>query len=133
MFALGDVVGPGLITDAIGGGKRAAQSIDQIIAGNRPDLGLLLPMIDKDRISLEYYDPRNKADELDACGADCASCGNCRDCGICVAICPEAAIERKTLDNGFEYQVDPGKCIGCGFCKGACPCGIWDLVPNTPL
>jgi NADPH-dependent glutamate synthase beta subunit-like oxidoreductase/glutamate synthase domain-containing protein 3/NAD-dependent dihydropyrimidine dehydrogenase PreA subunit len=133
VFALGDVVGPGLITDAIGGGKQAAQSIDQIIAGKRPDLGLLLPMIDKDRISLEYYDPRNKADELDACGADCASCGNCRDCGICVAICPEAAIERKALKSGFEYVVDPDKCIGCGFCKGACPCGIWDLVPNTPL
>ena len=134
VFALGDVVGPGLITDAIGGGKQAAQSIDQIIAGKRPDQGALLPMIDKDRISLEYYDPRSKADELDACGADCASCGNCRDCGICVAICPEAAIERKTLDkSGFDYQVDPDKCIGCGFCKGACPCGIWDLVPNTPL
>jgi NADPH-dependent glutamate synthase beta subunit-like oxidoreductase/glutamate synthase domain-containing protein 3/NAD-dependent dihydropyrimidine dehydrogenase PreA subunit len=134
VFALGDVVGPGLITDAIGGGKRAAQSIDQIIAGKRPDQGEPLPMIDKNRISLEYYDPRHKADELSSCGADCASCGNCRDCGICVAICPEAAIERKALgESGFEYVVDPDKCIGCGFCKGACPCGIWDLVPNTPL
>jgi NADPH-dependent glutamate synthase beta subunit-like oxidoreductase/glutamate synthase domain-containing protein 3/ferredoxin len=134
VFALGDVVGPGLITDAIGGGKRAAQSIDQIIAGRRPDQGELLPVIDKQRISLEYYDPRHQADALSSCGEDCASCGNCRDCGICVAICPEAAIERKTLgESGFEYVVDAEKCIGCGFCKGACPCGIWDLVPNTPL
>jgi NADPH-dependent glutamate synthase beta subunit-like oxidoreductase/NAD-dependent dihydropyrimidine dehydrogenase PreA subunit len=134
VFALGDVVGPGLITDAIGGGKRAAQSIDQIIAGRRPDQGELLPVIDKQRISLEYYDPRHQADELSSCGADCASCGNCRDCGICVAICPEAAIARKALgESGFEYVVDADKCIGCGFCKGACPCGIWDLVPNTPL
>jgi NADPH-dependent glutamate synthase beta subunit-like oxidoreductase/glutamate synthase domain-containing protein 3/NAD-dependent dihydropyrimidine dehydrogenase PreA subunit len=133
VFALGDVVGPGLITDAIGGGKRAAQSIDQIIKGKSPDQGESLPMIDKQRIHLEYYDPRNQADELAGCGADCASCGNCRDCGICVAICPEAAIERQALDTGFEYTVDAEKCIGCGFCKGACPCGIWDLVANEPL
>jgi NADPH-dependent glutamate synthase beta subunit-like oxidoreductase/glutamate synthase domain-containing protein 3/ferredoxin len=134
VFALGDVVGPGLITDAIGAGKRAALSIDRIIAGKRPDIGELLPMIDKDRISLEYYDPRKQADDLNQCGDDCASCGNCRDCGICVAICPEAAIERRDLkESGFEYVVDPDKCIGCGFCKGACPCGIWDLIPNTPI
>ncbi len=134
VFATGDVVGPGLITDAIGGGKQAAQVIDQIIDGKKPDLGQRLPMIDKNRIRLEYYDPRNQPDELSSCGADCASCGNCRDCGICVAICPEAAIERKALGKSeFEYIVDPDKCIGCGFCKGACPCGIWNLVPNSPL
>jgi len=134
VFALGDVVGPGLITDAIGAGKRTAKAIDQIIEGKSPDQGELLPMIDKERISLEYYDPRKQADDLTQCGEDCASCGNCRDCGICVAICPEAAIERRELQgSGFEYIVDPDKCIGCGFCKGACPCGIWDLIPNTPI
>ncbi|MCP3943055.1 MAG: FAD-dependent oxidoreductase [Desulfobacteraceae bacterium] len=134
IFALGDVVGPGLITDAIGGGKQTALYIDQIIAGKKPDQAKPLPVINQNRICLEYYDPRNQADGLSDCGADCASCGNCRDCGICVAICPEAAIERKTLaESEFEYLVDPDRCIGCGFCKGACPCGIWDLVPNTPL
>ncbi len=134
VFALGDVVGPGLITDAIGAGKRAAKTIDQIIAGKSPDQGELLPIIDKDRISLEYYDPGKQADDLHQCGDDCASCGSCRDCGICVAICPEAAIERRDLQgSGFEYIVDPDKCIGCGFCHGACPCGIWDLIPNTPI
>ncbi len=133
VFATGDVVEPGLITDAIGGGRNTAQSIDQIIAGKRPHREELPPMIDKTRITLEYYDPRKQADELSQCGADCASCGNCRDCGICVAICPETAIERRALESGFEYIVDPDKCIGCGFCKGACPCGIWVLIPNTPV
>ncbi|MCG8689214.1 MAG: 4Fe-4S binding protein, partial [Desulfobacterales bacterium] len=57
----------------------------------------------------------------------------CRDCGICVAICPEAAINRVEKATGFEYVVDADKCIGCGFCHGACPCGIWDLAPNMPL
>ncbi len=133
VFAIGDAVGIGLITDAIGAGKRAAVSIDQIISGKAPDEGALLPMIDKERVSLAYYDPRKDANVLDACGEDCASCGNCRDCGICVAVCPEVAISRVETDTGFEYRVNADKCIGCGFCKGACPCGIWDLVPNTPL
>jgi ferredoxin len=92
-------------------------------------------MIDKNRITLEYFDPRvTEFDSTDSCGSQCASCGTCRDCGICVAICPEGAIHRNELENdGFEYRVDADKCIGCGFCKGACPCGIWDLIPNTPL
>jgi NADPH-dependent glutamate synthase beta subunit-like oxidoreductase/glutamate synthase domain-containing protein 3/NAD-dependent dihydropyrimidine dehydrogenase PreA subunit len=134
VFAIGDVVGPGLITDAIGAGRRAAINIDRIIEGKTPDQGDRLPRVDKSRINLEYYDPRNKANSLVDCGQDCASCGSCRDCGICVAICPEAAIQRITLGNkDFEYRVNPDLCIGCGFCKGACPCGIWDLIPNTAL
>jgi NADPH-dependent glutamate synthase beta subunit-like oxidoreductase/glutamate synthase domain-containing protein 3/NAD-dependent dihydropyrimidine dehydrogenase PreA subunit len=133
VFAIGDAVGIGLITDAIGAGKRAASSIDRIISGKTPDQEGLPPMIDQSRVSLAYYDPRKDVNELDSCGQDCASCGNCRDCGICVAICPEAAISRKEDDIDFEYLVDGDKCIGCGFCKGACPCGIWNMVPNPPL
>jgi NADPH-dependent glutamate synthase beta subunit-like oxidoreductase/glutamate synthase domain-containing protein 3/ferredoxin len=134
VFAIGDVVGPGLITDAIGAGRRAALNIDRIIGGKTPDLGEILPQVDKQRISLEYYNPRNNADNLSDCGTDCASCGQCRDCGICVAVCPEGAIERVEINKqDFEYKVDQDLCIGCGFCKGACPCGIWDLIPNTAL
>ena len=71
---------------------------------------------------------------LDQCGEECASCGRCRDCGICVNVCPEAAIERVEDEDGtFEYKVDPNQCIGCGFCAGACPCGVWNLVSNSPM
>ncbi len=132
IFAIGDVVGPGLITDAIGAGRRAAQSIDKIIEGKNLDKIDHPVQVDKQRISLEYYDPKMTADNLADCGANCASCGKCRDCGICVAICPEGAIERISIKkNAFEYKVDADLCIGCGFCKGACPCGIWDLIPNN--
>jgi ferredoxin len=135
IFAIGDAVGPGLITDAIGAGRRTATVIDQLLNGQAPDMaGLTLaPMIDTQRVSLTYYNPRQDADNLAECGEDCASCGNCRDCGICVSVCPEGAISRLEKDAGFEYVVDESKCIGCGFCKGACPCGIWELIPNTPL
>ncbi|BBO69329.1 pyridine nucleotide-disulfide oxidoreductase [Desulfosarcina alkanivorans] len=134
VYAIGDVVRPGLLTDAIGAGRRAAETISEIMAGKRPGADRKM-VIDINRISLEYLDPRIvQYEDMEQCGSQCASCGSCRDCGICVAMCPEAAISRKALEGpAFEYVVDPERCIGCGFCAGACPCGIWDLVENTPM
>jgi NADPH-dependent glutamate synthase beta subunit-like oxidoreductase/glutamate synthase domain-containing protein 3/NAD-dependent dihydropyrimidine dehydrogenase PreA subunit len=133
IFAIGDAVCPGLITDAIGAGRRAAAAIDDMLAGRRPE-GAERPMIDKARMSLAYFDPRIVVyDDVHQCGDQCASCGQCRDCGICVAVCPQAAIARvAAADGGFRYQAAAERCIGCGFCAGACPCGIWTLVANTP-
>lgn len=140
VFAVGDIVSPGLITDAIGNGKRAAQAIDSLLKGKEPQIMDSRSEIDKNRVSLEYYNPRiNKFNSLEQCSEECASCGRCRDCGICIEICPEGAIERVEIndnsggDEEYEYRSDPDKCIGCGFCAGACPCGIWALVPNFPL
>ncbi len=134
IFAIGDIVRPGLITDAIGAGRVAAATMIDILQGKRPASDTRT-MIDKSRMTLEYFDPRITGfDDMDSCGAQCASCGTCRDCGMCVTICPQAAISRKELDDGgFEYVVDETRCIGCGFCAGACPCGIWALVENEPL
>ncbi len=134
VFAIGDAVRPGLLTDAIGAGRRTAEAIDAIASGKRPAANPKT-IIDINRVNLEYYDPRIVAyEDLDHCGSQCASCGQCRDCGICVAMCPESAISRQeTADGKFEYAVDADRCIGCGFCAGACPCGIWDMIPNVPL
>lgn len=134
VLAIGDVVRPGLLTDAIGAGRRTARIIDDVAAGRRPTADPRT-VIDLNRISLEYYDPRVVSyDNLDHCGSQCASCGQCRDCGICVATCPESAISRiETQEGRFEYAVDAERCIGCGFCAGACPCGIWNLIENAPL
>lgn len=134
VYAIGDVVRPGLLTDAIGAGRRAAETISEILAGKRPGADRKM-VIDISRISLEYLDPRIvQYENMDQCGSQCSSCGTCRDCGICVAMCPEAAIDRKAGEGAeFEYAVNPDRCIGCGFCAGACPCGIWDLVENTPM
>jgi NADPH-dependent glutamate synthase beta subunit-like oxidoreductase/glutamate synthase domain-containing protein 3/Pyruvate/2-oxoacid:ferredoxin oxidoreductase delta subunit len=134
VFAIGDIVRQGLLTDAIGAGRRAATTIDAIASGKRPAADAR-KMIDIERVSLEYYDPRIvQYEDLEHCGSQCASCGQCRDCGICVAMCPESAITRLEVSgNAFEYTVDAGRCIGCGFCAGVCPCGIWDLIENSPL
>ncbi len=134
IFAIGDVVKPGLLTDAIGAGRKVAQAVSEIIEGRRPSADAR-QMIDRRRISLEYFDPRITSYEDTAhCGSQCSSCGACRDCGICVAVCPYNAISRQ--DKGgvdYEYTVDESRCIGCGFCAGACPCGIWDLAVNTAI
>jgi ferredoxin len=163
VFALGDMVRPGLLTDAIGAGRKAAAAICEIIDGKRPltadsstagshsltnlDLSAseyysmgdrvwdFRKTIDKSRVSLEYFDPRiTEFESPDQCGSQCASCGSCRDCGICVAICPQGAIRRvEKTGKDYEYVVNPDKCIGCFFCAGACPCGVWELVPNDPM
>ena len=135
VFAIGDAVKLGLLTDAIGAGRKAAQAISDILEGKRPR-GDARKMIDYNRIRLEYFDPRMlKFDGIEQCASQCSSCGACRDCGICVTMCPQTAISRQEKDNpfGFEMVVDPDRCIGCGFCAGSCPCGIWDLVENDPL
>jgi NADPH-dependent glutamate synthase beta subunit-like oxidoreductase/glutamate synthase domain-containing protein 3/Pyruvate/2-oxoacid:ferredoxin oxidoreductase delta subunit len=134
IFAIGDMVAPGLLTDAIGAGRKAAQAIIDILAGRRP-MQSRRQMLDRQRISLEYFDPRIvDFDGLDHCGSQCSSCGACRDCGLCITICPEAAISKQEMEGSeYEYVVDASKCIGCGFCGAACPCGIWNLVENDPL
>lgn len=134
IFAIGDIVKPGLLTDAIGDGRKAAAAITDILAGRKPMVEER-EMIDKQRVSLEYFDPRVIAfEDMEHCGSECASCGNCRDCGICMTMCPRSAISRNQLSlTDYEYVVDPDKCIGCGFCAGVCPCGVWDLKENTPI
>jgi NADPH-dependent glutamate synthase beta subunit-like oxidoreductase/Pyruvate/2-oxoacid:ferredoxin oxidoreductase delta subunit len=134
IFAVGDVARPGLLTDAIGAGRTASQAITDILDGN-PPTDATRPMIDKSRVTLEYFDPRIQSyEDVDHCGEQCASCGACRDCGACVAICPETAISRQEKENGeYEYVVNGDKCIGCGFCAQACPCGVWNLVENEPM
>ncbi len=134
IFAIGDVVKPGLLTDVIGAGRKAAKAIVDILEG-RDHIDDTCVMIEKDRISLEYFDPRTtEFEDLDHCSRQCSSCGVCRDCEICIEVCPESAISKQEKEKtDFEYVVDEARCIGCGFCAGACPCGIWDLVENESL
>ncbi len=128
------MVKPGPLTDAIGAGRKAAEAIITILKGQTPS-SVKTSIIDTDRISLEYFDPRiTDFEGLEQSASQCSSCGTCRDCGICVAICPQAAISRKEIEGkDYQYTVDESLCIGCGFCAGACPCGIWALVENEPL
>ena len=133
VYAIGDAVRPGLLTDAIADGRKVSKIIDARLRGLDQSFDHL-PVIDYQRIKLEYYNPllnqansANTGNDLNLSATTCASCGGCRDCGICMSICPNQAISRKELQQAYEYLVDDEKCIGCGFCAGACPCGIWEL------
>ncbi len=134
VFAVGDAVRLGLLTEAIGMGRRAAEAIDGLLKGKEETYDQL-PPIDQRRIKLEYYSPRIPAfDDPSSCAMQCASCGACRDCGLCETLCPVNAISRRDLKEGsYEYTVNADLCIGCGFCSGACPCGIWRLTENESL
>ncbi len=133
IFAVGDAVKLGLLTDAIGAGRKAAEKIDAILSGKGEHPVMARQKIEYSRVKLEYFDPRLAGFEgIQSCASHCSSCGTCRDCGICATICPQGAISRQAADSadGFEMVVDEEKCIGCGFCAGACPCGVWNLVEN---
>ena len=134
VYAIGDVVRPGLLTDAIGAGRIAARTIDGLLRGASETYDKL-PAIHYERVKLQYFDPRmGEFTDTSACANSCASCGACRDCGLCEEICPQKAITRKqTASGGYEYVVDDEKCIGCGFCVGACPTGVWELAENAPI
>lgn len=134
VYAIGDAVRPGLLTDAIGAGRIAARSIDDRVRGVDQTYDKL-PPIHYERVKLQYFDPRiGPFTDPASCATNCASCGACRDCGMCEELCPQKAIARvETAGGGFEYRVDDEKCIGCGFCAGACPTGVWEMTENAPV
>lgn len=126
IFAIGDVEKPGLITHALGAGKRTAECIIALLTGKEWQ-PFKQRVIDKKSLTTAHYCPTHGSGSSVTDEADrCLSCGSCRDCHLCETICPTKAISRKILpDGGYEYVSDDSKCIACGFCADTCPCGIW--------
>lgn len=126
--AIGDVERPGLATNALGAGKNTAEAILAHFKGEEWH-GFEKEVISPTRLTYAHYEPHG-CGHSDVEEADrCLSCGTCRDCHLCETICPEQAISRETLVEGFRYVSDDDKCIACGFCADTCPCGIWVMRP----
>ena len=132
VFGVGDAAKPGLVTHAIGQGRRAAEVIhaQMMRYDYEPEERAPIPY---ERIKTAYYEADRGTEFLPEREADrCMSCGLCRDCGICADTCYHGAIERvEGSDGTYEYRVLDDRCIGCGFCAGVCPCGVWEMVENV--
>ena len=53
----------------------------------------------------------------------------CDECGLCMPLCPPAAIEMRR--EGLVVFAET--CTGCGKCIAPCPVGALLMVPNPVL
>ena len=152
VFAGGDVVaGERSVTIAIGHGRRAAESIDDWLAGRPPapvppvDLAPYEALNtwyfeDADRTHRERLELARRSSTFDEVlhGLDsdtalyearrCLSCGSCFSCDNCYAMCPDDAVIK--LGPPGEYAIDLDYCKGCGLCVQECPAGAIVMVPE---
>ena len=132
VYAVGDATKLGLITHAIGHGRKAADAVHALLSGRSYYRPQPRPMVPYDKIKTAYYDVcRDRAFQVENEANVCMSCAVCRDCHMCEMTCYQGAISRKEYEDGsYAYVVDDDLCIGCGFCAGVCPCGVWEMEEN---
>jgi NADPH-dependent glutamate synthase beta subunit-like oxidoreductase len=144
VFAGGDaVLGLETVSAAIGQGLRAAQSIEDYIAGvlesslSRPpvvlskDLNTVyfqkqarfnkegLPVHERLKGMKEIY-PYFNQEEILKESKRCFSCGLCFQCNNCLMYCPDNAVN--IVPGTGKYTFDLDFCKGCGICSKECPC-----------
>jgi NAD-dependent dihydropyrimidine dehydrogenase PreA subunit len=145
VFAGGDAVtGANNLISAIAAGKRAAVSIDRMLAGKlavyarEPEPVAVteevvlkrvgnLPRRGRAPLDVEAPDKRRKGfgeyvatmteDEARSEAARCLNCGCGVACGVCYRVCMSMAI--KEVDG--RYVIDREKCHACGMCFQRCP------------
>ncbi|HEC97716.1 MAG TPA: 4Fe-4S ferredoxin [Nitrospirae bacterium] len=132
IYAIGDATRPGLVTHAIGQGRKAAVAVHALLSGRSYYMPAPRPVIPYDKIKTAYYDVcRGEPFKPGTEANRCMSCAVCRDCHMCEATCYYGAISRRESGDGsYAYVVDEALCIGCGFCAGICPCGVWEMEDN---
>jgi NADPH-dependent glutamate synthase beta subunit-like oxidoreductase len=146
----GDVTrGLGLVTEAVGDGRVAAEDIDRFLMGVAYKKPEEMPVIYAANMKLGHYDSLERNDigeksgserianfneyiipfSLDALKAEakrCMSCGQCFDCENCWKFCGDSAVNKLPKGQHFEFNWD--KCIGCSKCAEECPCGLINMV-----
>jgi len=150
IWAGGDITRAlGLVTEAVGDGRLAAEDIDRMLMGVEYEPVPALPVILAEKMHLQHYpelernsigknDPIERLknfdeyiipfskEQIQAETARCMSCGQCYDCENCWKFCGDAAVIK--LDKGQHYEFNLDKCIGCSKCMEECPCGLIDMI-----
>jgi len=150
IWAGGDVTELGLLTTAVGHGRRAAEAIERKFLGmafqeNGQDV------IRAERLRLDHYEKVERREpvtlDIDERLADmdvevnlsfpveqliketqrCMSCGYCFDCEKCWLFCQDQAVI-KPQKKGDLYSFNLHNCTGCKKCAEECPCGFIDMV-----
>jgi len=146
VYAGGDCArGPQSVISAIADGKRAAASIDQLLAGDdaillydaekvvsdkdmvlqrtgdrprawRPKLDVVAP--EERRHSFEEYAPVLTVEQAVEEASRCLACGCGAGCEVCKDICKVFAY---SMDPQGRIVLDEEKCVGCGMCVYRCP------------
>ena len=150
IWAGGDVTNLGLLTHAIGHGRRAAESMDRKFrALPYEDNGI--DVIRADRLRLDHYERVERGEpvtlDIEERLTDterevnlgfpleqlireterCMSCGYCFDCEKCWLFCQDQAVI-KPQEKGDLYTFNLQNCTGCKKCAEECPCGFIDMV-----
>ena len=152
VFAGGDAAtGAGMVVNAIGSGRLAAEAIDAWLAGRDPVALGHAERVGNADVNLFYFRPSTRARQphlpveravggmeevvqgLDWTGAvrealRCMTCGSCTECDNCFVFCPDAAVHHDAAAG--LYTVDLLHCKGCGICAAECPRGAIVLVPE---
>jgi len=146
VYAGGDCVrGPQSVIQAVADGKRAAASIDQLLAGDdailtydlekvmsdkemvlgraadrrrawRPQLSKVLAR--KRARSLDEYAGTLTVEQAVREASRCLACGCGAGCEVCKDICKIFAY---SMDPQGRIVLDEEKCLGCGMCAHRCP------------
>ncbi len=112
VYGAGDIIAPGLISDAIGAGRIAAMELHGSLNHESFIYPGKMPVL-KRRINPIYFG--GETGYIDRC----ISCGTCILCDKCIDNCPQQAITR----NGEVFTIDDKKCLFCYTCVAVCPRG----------
>ena len=156
VFAGGDcVLGPKNVISAVAHGKKAAVSIDKLLAGKDACLDYDPPELetDKEAVLLRHgekprawrpkvnlrkpseraadfaaYEPVLTEEQAVAEAGRCLACGCGAGCQICYDICKQFAYE---MDDRGRVCLDEEKCVACGVCVQRCPNAAIEMVQTS--